>query len=155
MRYAFVMDSPSSEATAAPQLRDRSEIPERFKWNLDDIFPGWPEWERAYQELDARIATYAALQGTLGKGAEHLLTAMKLSDDIGQLTYKVWYFVSLKYDEDQRDNHINARRQQVQILFAKASQTSAWFNPELLQIPLATIQQWMTEQPELAVYRFA
>src|SRR5262249_39161839 len=75
--------------------------------------------------------------------------------DIGQLTYKVWYFTSLKYDEDQRDNQVNARRQQVQILFAKASQASAWFNPELLKIPLATIQAWMAASPELAVYRFA
>ena len=33
---------------------------------------------------------------------------MQLSDEIGQLTYKVWYFASLKYDEDQRDNQINA-----------------------------------------------
>src|SRR5438874_1183551 len=80
---------------------------------------------------------------------------MRLSDDIGQLTYKVWYFASLKYDEDQRDNAINARRQQVQILFAKANQASAWFNPELLKIPLQTVQQWMSERAELAVYRFA
>src|SRR5207248_1762123 len=79
----------------------------------------------------------------------------QLSDDIGQLTYKVWYFASLKYDEDQRNNAINARRQQVQILFAKANQASAWFNPELLKIPLATIQQWMSERSDLAVYRFA
>src|SRR6185503_6776672 len=68
---------------------------------------------------------------------------------------KVWYFASLKHDEDQRDNQINARRQQVQILFAKASQASAWFNPELLNIPLPTIQQWMAANPELAIYRFA
>ena len=40
------------------------------------------------------------------------------------------------YDQDQRDNQINARRQQVQILFAKAAQASAWFDPELLTIPL-------------------
>src|SRR5437867_7356954 len=80
---------------------------------------------------------------------------MKLSDDIGQLTYKVWYFAALKYDEDQRDNQINARRQQVQILFAKASQASAWFNPELLKIPLPTVQAWMAGSADLAVYRFA
>ena len=54
---------------------------------------------------------------------------MQLSDDIGQLTYKVWYFAGLKYDEDQRDNQINARRQQVQILFAKASQAAPGSTP--------------------------
>jgi len=142
-------------ATAAPPLRDRNEIPDRFKWNLSHIFPGWPAWQAAFEELDTKIGAYAALQGSLNKGAEQLLDAMKVSDDIGQLTYKVWYFASLKYDEDQRDNQLNARRQQVQILFAKASQASAWFNPELLQISLPTVQRWMAENADLAVYRFA
>jgi oligoendopeptidase F len=144
-----------AEATAAPQLRDRADIPDRFKWNLSHIFPDWPAWQAAYATLETRITEYAALQGTLARGAGDLLNAMKLSDDIGQLTYKVWYFASLQHDEDQRDNQSNAKRQQVQILFARASQASAWFNPELLKIPLATVQQWMSANAELAVYRFA
>ena len=57
-------------------------------------------------------------------------------DRMGVLSYRVWYFASLRYDEDQRDNEINARRQQVQILFAREHRPSAWFNPELLAIPL-------------------
>jgi len=144
-----------AEATAGLQLRERQDIPDRFKWDLSHIFPAWSEWQAAYEELERKIGAYAALQGTLAQGAERLLAAMKLSDDIGQLTYKVWYFASLKHDEDQRDNQINARRQQVQILFAKANQACAWFNPELLQIPLPTVQQWLNANSELAVYRFA
>src|SRR5215471_9064282 len=155
-RYDRRMDPLSTaEASAAPELRERSQIDDRYKWNLADIFPGWEEWQHAYNTLETQIAAYAALQGTLAAGSEQLLAAMQLSDDIGQLTYKVWYFAGLKYDEDQRDNQINARRQQVQILFAKASQASAWFNPELLAIPLPTVQRWMNERPALALYRFA
>src|SRR5688572_9941447 len=154
----FSMDasaSASTDAPAAPLLRDRTDIPARFKWNLTHIFAGWPEWEAAYRELETRIAAYATLQGTLSKSADDLLAAMRLADEIGQLTYKVWYFASLMYDEDQRDNAINAKRQQVQILFAKASQASAWFNPELLRIPLSQVQAWMADNGDLAVYRFA
>ena len=150
------MDSVASADTAvAPAFRDRSDIPDQFKWNLTDIFPDWPAWEAAYAELETMIAAYAALQGTLAQGADKILAAMRLSDDIGQLTYRVWYFASLKHDEDQRDNQINARRQQVQILFAKAGQASAWFNPELLSIPLPAVQQWMSASHELDLYRFA
>jgi oligoendopeptidase F len=145
----------TAEAPAAPELKERSQVDDRYKWNLTDIFPGWGEWQGAYDTLEKQVAEYSALQGTLAEGAGKLLAAMRLSDDIGQLTYKVWYFAGLKYDEDQRDNEINARRQQVQILFAKASQASAWFNPELLAIPLATVQQWMHDDPALALYRFA
>jgi len=156
VRYHLPMHAHApAEATAAPRLRERNEIDARFKWNLTHIFSDWSAWQAAYDQLEQQIAAYAALQGTLGQGAERLLAAMKLSDDIGQLTYKVWYFASLKYDEDQRDNQVNARRQQVQILFAKASQATAWFNPELLKIPLPTVQQWMAADRELAVYRFA
>ncbi|HVH27375.1 MAG TPA: oligoendopeptidase F [Vicinamibacterales bacterium] len=144
-----------AEAPAAPPLRDRKEIPDRFKWNLSHIFSDWEAWKVAYDELDARITAYAALQGTLARGAEQLLAAYRLSDEIGQLSYKVWYFVALKYDEDQRDNEMNAKRQQVQILFARFAQASAWFSPELLAVPLPTVQAWMAQSAHLSVYRFA
>src|SRR6266705_1188714 len=142
-----------AEATAAPPLRDRAEIADRFKWSLTDIFANWDGWQATYAELEVKIAEYAALQGTLAQGSAQLLAALRLADDIGQLTYKVWYFASLWYDQDQRDNQINAKRQQVQILFAKATQASAWFNPELLAIPLPTVQKWMIENNALALYR--
>ena len=74
---------------------------------------------------------------------------------MGALSYRVWYFASLQYDEDQRNNDINARRQQVQILFAQQQQASSWFNPELLAIPLDTVRSWMDANADLAVYRFA
>src|SRR6188508_1763977 len=144
-----------AEAPTAPSLRERETIPDRFKWNLSHIFPDWETWKRAYDDLDAKTGAYAALQGTLAKGPDQLLAAYQLADEIGQLSYKVWYFVALKYDEDQRDNDMNARRQQVQILFAKFAQVSAWFSPELLSIPLTTVQEWMARSPALAIYRFA
>jgi oligoendopeptidase F len=144
-----------AEAPAAPPLRERAEIPDTFKWDLSHIYPGWGAWQRAYDELDRKIGECAAFQGTLSQGAGRLLAAYRLRDEIGQLEHKVWYFTSLAYDEDQRDNQLNARRQQVQILFAKDAQAISWFEPELLRIPLATVQEWLTENPELGVYRFA
>jgi oligoendopeptidase F len=144
-----------AEAPAAPSQRTRDQIEDRFKWNLSHIFPDWDAWQRGYDELDKKIGQYASLQGTLKQGPEQLLRSLTLADELGQLEYKVWYFPSLKYDEDQRDNTINGRRQQVQILAAKGSQAMAWFNPELLAIPLDTVREWMNANPKLAVYRFA
>src|SRR5262245_11002660 len=145
----------SADAPAAPVLRARDEIPDRFKWDLTHIFPDWTAWQRAYDELDAKIGRFAALQGTLASGGHALLTALRLRDDIGQLEYKVWYFASLCYDQDQRNNDINGKRPQVQILFAKAAQAAAWCDPELLKTPLDEVRAWMAGTPDLAVYRFA
>src|SRR3954466_11269365 len=135
--------------------RNRAEIDDRFKWKVDDIFPGWNAWEAAYKDLEAGIDRYAALKGTLAKGPAQLLDAFRLSEELGQLAYRVWYFPSLQYDEDQRDNGVNAKRQQVQILFARLAQAESWFNPELLSIPLETVRGWMERSASLQLYRFA
>src|SRR5262245_56341674 len=145
-----------AEASAAPALSERDQIADRFKWDLTRIYPDWNAWQAAYVELDARIDEFAGLRGSLeGGGPSALLRALTLRDQIGQLEYKVWYFASLCYDQDQRDNQVNAKRQQVQILFAKAAQASAWFDPELLTVPLETVRGWMDSSSKLAVYRFA
>lgn len=145
---------PCAGVQSAPLLRDRGEIPEQFKWKLTDILPDWLAWTAACDRLDAMVDAFAARRGTLAGGADRLLGALTLRDDIGQLAHRVWYFASLWHDQDQRVNTINAKRQQVQNLFAKQAQASAWFNPELLRIPLATVKQWMEERADLAVYRF-
>ena len=150
--------SPSDVTAPEPpqtRSRNRSEIPDRFKWNLQDIFQSWEEWEAAYKQLEGGIARYASLKGTLAGGPERLLDAFKLSESLGQLAYRVWYFPSLRYDEDQRDNTVNARRQQVQILFARWKQAESWFNPELLQIPIETVRQWIAKTDALKLYTFA
>src|SRR6478609_9371407 len=155
---ALTLFAPSDVATPEPpQLgsRRREDVPDRFKWNLSDIFPDWNAWDEGYKQLEAGIARYAALKGTLSGGPDALLNAFRLSEELGQLAYRVWYFPSLQYDEDQRDNAVNAKRQQVQILFARLSQAESWFNPELLSIPLETVRGWMNESEPLRLYRFA
>jgi oligoendopeptidase F len=140
---------------AAPVSRSRHEVPEEFTWNLGDIFTDWSDWEQSCAELAAGIDRFRSLQGTLGRGAERLLSALQLSDTLGQLAYKVYYYAALRYDEDQRDNGVNARRQQVQALLARWAQATSWFNPELLEIPLETVREWMAGSDALRVYRFA
>jgi len=141
--------------TAAVKSRNRADIPEEYTWNLADIYPDWEAWEADRAHLEARIDEYAALKGTLGQSPGQLLTAFRLSDALGKLAHTVYYFPSLKYDEDQRNNDINARRQTIEALFARWQQVTSWFSPELLTIPLATVRGWLDANPELAVYRFA
>jgi oligoendopeptidase F len=136
-------------------LPAREAIPPRYTWDLTAICRDWDEWKRQYDELNAAIDAFKSRQGTLSRGPAELLGAFRAMDAMGALSYRVWYFASLAYDQDQRNNEINARRQQVQILFAREQQAGAWFNPELLAMPLETVRGWLDSNDELAVYRFA
>ncbi|MBI3049386.1 MAG: oligoendopeptidase F [Acidobacteria bacterium] len=136
-------------------LRPREEIPPRYKWDLTAICRDWDDWERSYRQLDAAIESFKTFRGTLAEGPDRLLAAYRALDEMGALAYRAWYYAALQYDQDQRDNTINARRQQVQILFARQQQASSWFNPELLAILIETIRGWLDARSDLAVYRFA
>ena len=146
-------------ASAAPVpstvVPERSAVDPRYTWDLTSIFKSWEEWEAGFNELDRGIEEYKKYEGTLSKGGEQLLRALRDRDTLGQLSYKVWYYPSLQYDEDQRNNTINAKRQRVQLLIARWQQAMSWFQPELLKLPLDTVRAWMAASRDLAVYRFA
>ena len=138
-----------------PQTRDRAAIPASFKWDLQSIFASWQDWQAAYDRLEREVDDFAGRRGSLSQSGDFLLAAYRAADALGTLAYRVWYFPALRHDEDQRDNEVSARHQQVQILMAKWQQATSWFNPELLAIPIATVRGWMDADAGLALYRFA
>ncbi len=140
---------------AKPNTLVRDDIPDKYKWNLNDIYPDWETWATGLTELETIMDRYADLQGTLAQGAEHLLYAYQLSDSLGMLAYKVYRYPALGSVTDTRDNEMSAKLQQVQILFAKFGVATAWFNPELLAIPWETTEKWLNETPVLAPYRYS
>jgi oligoendopeptidase F len=141
-------------ASAATVVPSRDSVNPRFTWDLSSIFPDWTAWDTAFKQLDEGVEQFKSFEGTLGQSAERLLEALQKQDLLGQVAYKVWYYASLMYDQDQRDNTVNARRQRVQLLIARWRQATSWFNPELLRVPLESIRTWMDRSSDLAVYRF-
>jgi oligoendopeptidase F len=146
----------TSSAVSAPAVVPaRADVPVKYTWDLSSIFASWNDWEAAFARLDAAIERYREHEGTLSQGGDRLLQAYRDADELGQLAYRVWYYAALQYDQDQRDNEVNARRQRVQLLMARWRQATSWFNPELLRIPLDTVRDWMRGSEALAVYCFA
>ena len=144
----------STDCPSLPATRNRAEIPAKYKWDFTPIFPDWAAWEQGMKALDAKMGEFAALKGTLAQGADAVLRAYRLYDEIGILQYRVYCYTQLQRDIDTRDQAVSAKLQQVQALFAKFGTATAWFMPELLAIPQATMERWIAETPGLGIYRF-
>jgi oligoendopeptidase F len=139
---------------ARPTTRNRDEIPEKYKWDLSQIFPDWQSWEEGLERMKELMDSYQQFKGKLADGPDTVLAVNLLSDELGQLAYRVYQYPGLMQSQDTRDNEIQARLQQVRIAFARFQQATAWYTPELLEIPEDTICQWLDATPELAPYRF-
>ncbi len=140
--------------SATGDTKERAEIDKRYKWKLDHIYPGWEEWDADLKKIEELMEKFQQYRGALDSGPSVILEAFKLSDELGMLADKVFSYAHLTYDTDQRDNSINARMQQVQILFARFSTATAWFDPELLTIKQDQMEWWLAQTPELEPYAF-
>ncbi|MCB2213234.1 oligoendopeptidase F [bacterium] len=134
--------------------RARGEIDPRYTWNLNDIYDDWSGWEQDRAKLEEFVNQLGAFQGTVQQGADKLLGFLKLSDEAGRLFDRVWYYPGLAFDLDQRNNEINARRQQVEDLAARYSAATSWFDPELIELGQETVNRWLSENIDLALYKF-
>lgn len=137
-----------------PETRDRSAIADEFKWDLDQIFADWDAWETALGSLEEMMTRYQEFEGTLADGPGQILAASMLADELGQLLYRVYQYPGLMRAEDTRDNDVQARLERVNITMARFRQATAWYQPELLRIPEATMRDWLDATPDLVPYRF-
>lgn len=141
-------------AEPKPATRERQQIPARFTWDLAQIFPDWEAWRAGLDELQTLMVRYQDYRDRLAEGPATLLAVCRLGDELGQLAYRVYQYPGLMRSEDTRDNRIQARLAEVQAAFAEFEQAKAWFTPELLAIPEATVRAWLDAEPALAPYRF-
>ena len=139
---------------AAKAPRNRGEIPAEFRWDFSPIYPNWDAWEGGMREMDGKIDAFAALRGTLKNGPDAVLKAYLAFDEIGKLQYRLYRYPQLQRDVDTRDQAVAGRFQRVNALFAKFDTATAWFAPELLTVPRATMERWLAQTPALAPYRF-
>lgn len=144
----------NAESGARPTTRNRNEIEDKFKWRVEDIYTDWSAWEADLTAVRTLMDEFVTLRGRLAEGAQTLLKAHVLSDDIGMMAYKLYRYPQLQFDVDQRNNAIQGRLQQVQNLFAEYGTRTAWFTPELLAIDEQTVLGWVDATPELQPYRF-
>src|SRR3954465_12350997 len=88
--------------TAAAQQRDRAKIPDRFKWNLADLYASDDAWRAAKDKLTAAIPKVAAFKGTLGSSPAKLADALDTANSISKDLQRIYLYASLLSDQDTR-----------------------------------------------------
>lgn len=139
---------------AKPTSQVRAEIPAQYRWDFAPIYANWEAWEAGMKDMEARMDAFAKMKGSLAKGPDALLKAYKAFDEIGILQYRVYRYPQLQRDTDTKNQDVAGKFQRVNTVFAKFGTATAWFTPELLKIPQATMEKWIKATPALAPYKF-
>jgi oligoendopeptidase F len=124
-------------------------VEDKYKWNLTDIYPTAEAWQADVDMLKVEIDKLADFKGTLGVSSESLLKALKTGNDLVKTLYRAWVYANNVSNENLNISENQAMVQQMRTLGTKLSETTAYFEPELLEIPQEKIDQFLNEQPEL------
>lgn len=135
-------------------LKKRSEIEEKYKWNLEDIIPSQEALEELLQTAKSSIAVYETYKGTLGSSAKRLADFLKFDVELSEVFARLSSYARQKSDEDTSAGEYQALLSQVTTLSTKAGEASAFAEPEILEIPEETMAAFL-ETEELAHYRLA
>ncbi|MGA8311032.1 MAG: oligoendopeptidase F [Terriglobales bacterium] len=152
LAVAFVFFTPFTLMTFA-QERDRSKIPDQYKWDLTAIYPSDQAWRAAKDQFVAELPKVRELQGTLGSSPKHLADVLELSSHLEKELNRLFVYAGLISDQDTRVSAYQAMKQEMLQLGAKFGAETAFIEPEILKIDKPTIDRFVAEEPRLKVYR--
>ncbi len=133
--------------------KERPEIPEKYTWNLTDLYPSAQAWEKACDKLAGRLTEMQPYRGHLGDSATTLRRALETRENLTKELYRVYVYASMVSDVDKRVSTSQAMVQRVQKLENDLSTELAFFEPELLALGDQKVQAFLKEDRELASFR--
>lgn len=126
-------------------MKNRTEIPEEYKWQLTDLFASPEDWQAAYDACAAAIPSLAALKGTLGQSAEALAKAYDTVHAFEEKMSLVGSYAFLGKAIDGGDTAFLERSEKVEALSVKAGAALSFFDPELMAIPAETLAEYLED----------
>ena len=133
--------------------RDRARIPEKYKWDLTDVYTDDDAWETAKQALIASLPEITAFAGKLGESPALLLDCLTLSDRLHRDYTRLACYASMKSDIDTREAKYLAMDLEMSQIAADFSACSSFIEPEILRVAPDRIESFIKEEPRLEPYR--
>lgn len=131
----------------------RSEVEEKYKWNLTDIYRSDEEWEAELKWVENNLNEYKKFEGKLSDSPEKLLACFKFDEEIGSKLERLYLYAMLSKDSDMSNTKYQAFDDRIKAVYSKAMTASAFIKPELLQLDEEKLLGMINSLPELKIYK--
>jgi oligoendopeptidase F len=136
------------------QERDRAKIPDKYKWNLSDLYPSDAAWRTAKEKIAAEVPQAGAFKGKLASSPATLADALVKMSALSKELSRLYAYAHMLSDQDTRDSHHEGMKQEMVQLFAAFGAAVSYIEPEILRFPKGTIEKSLAAEPRLKVYDF-
>lgn len=132
----------------------RSEIEEKYKWDLTQIYKDVDSWYEDYDLVSKEIKKVLNFKGNIVKSAKNLLDYIEFSMNLERKLYKLYYYAHLNFDSDTTNNEYQKMNGKIENLLAEYNKLDSFANPEMMKIDYNQIKEFYKEEPRLQEYEF-
>ncbi len=131
----------------------RTEIPEQFLWQLQDIYANDDAWEKDFQSVSSHLEKVRNYRGHVTESATSLYQTLELQNTIFELVEKIYAYASLKKDQDTGDQHNQGLADRALALAVQAEGELSFVVPEILKLDPAQLDTYLAQAADLKIYR--
>ena len=116
------------------KLPKRSEIEDKYKWNIEDIYRDDEAYEVDFSKTEKLYKEMQAMQKEISD-AESLKKCLELYEDMYCLVDNLFSYSRMRMDEDNSDSKYQVLLGRARELATKADASAAFIEPLILQLP--------------------
>lgn len=131
----------------------RSEIEEKYKWDLTKIYENDEEWEKDYKEVSNSLRTIEKYKGKILESANTLFEMVTTYFNVARKVEKVYIYAHLNYDAETGNTKYQNYDGMVKNLYRDFGVISSYIEPELLESDYSKIEEYYKEVPALLDYK--
>lgn len=117
------------------------------------MFVSKEAWEEQLAACQSLTGELEAFEGKVTASAENLLTVLEKSASAEQKLELAFSYAERLFDQDQKNTAHQAMSQRMYTLYTDYSSRTAFIVPEILAADTDLLEQYLNEEPELALYR--
>ena len=131
----------------------RSEIDDKFKWAVNDLYSSDEVWEKDYNSILEMTGQPSELKGRMGESAGMLYKALKEYEQVEYITERVYVYAFMKYYENTGNSKYQEMSGKAQMAAMKVSEKYAFLEPELISIDTDVLDKYISEDERLGMYK--
>ncbi|MEG2561481.1 MAG: oligoendopeptidase F [Clostridia bacterium] len=114
------------------QVKERKDIDNSYKWNLEVMFANDAQWEKTCAELDKKKQILTTFDKKLNNAVD-ILACLQAESAIGRVISKLYVYAKMRQDQDVNISKYKAMTDKIENLSVEISTLASYIRPQLTE----------------------
>jgi oligoendopeptidase F len=126
---------------------ERKDIEQKYKWNLDSLYPSDDKWEDDYKKITDMFYDITKFKGKLLESLDNFKFTIEAIEKVDIIISRLATYAKMKQDEDTNDNHYQTLNARAESLIGKYREVVSFYGPELIGGDSKKVNEYLEAMP--------